>query len=142
MGTDASQVHRLAARLAKLPSAQRKFAGEAVMTSGIRGLALVKRNASGRPGPRVRTGDYRRSLNMRFYPEGEEGQPGSVSAFIGTAAPQARRLEEGFVGADSLGRVYNQPPYPHFRPMAETIRADWDAIMNEAIRKALKDRGL
>jgi hypothetical protein len=37
---------------------------------------------------------------------------------VGTNAPQGLRLENGFVGADSLGRVYNQPPYPHFSPAA------------------------
>lgn len=29
-------------------------------------------------------------------------------------APYARRIELGFTGTDSLGRNYNQPPYPYF----------------------------
>jgi hypothetical protein len=76
----------------------------------------VKANTSGRPGPRAWTGNYRRSINGRV----------SIGALIigtvGTNAPQGPRLENGFVGADSLGRVYNQPPYQHFAPAA--IRTD------------------
>jgi trans-2-enoyl-CoA reductase len=41
---------------------------------------------------------------------------GAPAAVVGTTAPQARRLEFGFVGADSLGRVYNDAPLPHFEP--------------------------
>jgi hypothetical protein len=33
--------------------------------------------------------------------------------------PQARRLELGFVGADSLGRVYDQRGRPHLGPAME-----------------------
>ena len=33
--------------------------------------------------------------------------------------PQARRIELGFQGKDSLGRVFNQPPFPYLRPAAE-----------------------
>ena len=32
---------------------------------------------------------------------------------------QARRIELGFQGKDSLGRVFNQPPYPYLRPAAD-----------------------
>ena len=76
----------------------------------------VMRNASGRPGPNVRTGDYRRSITVEFS-EGPEG----FTAVVGSNAPQAARLEFGFHGADSLGRVYNQPPFPHFGPAIQAI---------------------
>ena len=67
----------------------------------------VQAHASGRPGPNVVTGDYRRSWTMEAVPNGQ---------MVGTNKPQARRLEWGFYGADSLGRVYHQPPYPHVGP--------------------------
>lgn len=35
---------------------------------------------------------------------------------IGSNKKYARRIELGFVGADSLGRVYNQKPQPYLRP--------------------------
>lgn len=77
----------------------------------------VRAAASGRPGPRAITGNYRRSISL------EVGRSASGTvAIVGTNAPQARRLEFGFVGSDSLGRHYNQPPYPHFEPpLAQTI---------------------
>lgn len=33
-----------------------------------------------------------------------------------TDAQQAKGLEYGFVGVDSLGRHYRQPPFPHVAP--------------------------
>ncbi len=76
----------------------------------------VKANASGRPGPNVITGDYRRSWTHEVHVS-----DGVVSGTVGTNKPQARRLEYGFVGADSLGRVYDQPPYAHVGPAVATI---------------------
>lgn len=61
----------------------------------------------------VRTGDYRRSWNT---------QVNGMTAVVGTNKPQARRLEYGFVGADSLGRHYNQAPRPHVRPAVDEVR--------------------
>jgi hypothetical protein len=70
----------------------------------------VKANASGRPGPRAQTGDYRRSIS--FVLDLTDG----VFAEAGTNKPQGRRLEFGFGGTDSLGRHFDQPPFPHFGP--------------------------
>lgn len=76
----------------------------------------VMGRASGRPGPRVVTGDYRRSITVDFGK-----QSGAHTAVVGTNKPQGRRLEYGFVGTDSLGRTYNQPPFPHFNPAATEV---------------------
>lgn len=76
----------------------------------------VMGRASGRPGPRVVTGNYRRSITAEF---GRQG--GAHTAIVGTNAPQGRRLEYGFVGSDALGRHYNQPPFPHFNPAADEV---------------------
>lgn len=73
----------------------------------------IKANASGRPGPNVITGNYRRSWRTTHS---------GNSSTVHTSAPQARRLEYGFVGPDSLGRVYNQPPFPHVGPAIDTTR--------------------
>ena len=88
--------------------------------------AAVQRNASGRPGPNVITGNYRRSINRRT----EKRVGGSVGQ-VGTNAPQGRRLEHGFVGTDSLGRRYSQPPYPHFGPALDEVAPKYE----EAIAK-------
>ncbi|MET8956711.1 HK97 gp10 family phage protein [Streptomyces sp. NPDC004129] len=77
----------------------------------------IKANASGRPGPNVITGDYRRSWTHELFVTGDV-----VSAVVGTNKPQARRLEYGYIGPDSLGRIFDQPPYPHVGPAVETVR--------------------
>ncbi|WP_324787026.1 HK97 gp10 family phage protein [Streptomyces sp. H51] len=76
----------------------------------------VKANASGRPGPNVITGDYRRSWTHEVHVGA-----GAVSGTVGTNKPQGRRLEYGYIGPDSLGRIFDQPPYPHLGPAVHTI---------------------
>ncbi|MFD7769856.1 hypothetical protein [Streptomyces sp. NPDC059787] len=76
----------------------------------------VKANASGRPGPNVITGDYRRSWTHEVHVAA-----GVVSGTVGTNKPQGRRLEYGYVGPDVLGRIFDQPPYPHLGPAVNTI---------------------
>jgi hypothetical protein len=92
-----------AATAIKVPGVVRHF-GQLYQTR-------VRAAASGRPGPRAITGDYRRSITLEMTVIG-----GNVAAVIGTVAPQGRRLEYGYVGPDSLGRTFSQPPYPHFGP--------------------------
>ncbi len=59
-----------------------------------------------------KTGTYRRSFHM----ETVEKTPERCTVQVGTDSPYGKRLEYGFVGADKLGRVYNQSPRPHVRP--------------------------
>lgn len=82
-------------------------------------LDTIRSNASGRPGPNIVTGAYVNSwyIERRGFIEG---------MLVATRAPQAKRLEYGFAGVDSLGRNYNQPPFPHVRPAAQTV-AVWYA---------------
>ncbi|MER7707241.1 HK97 gp10 family phage protein [Kitasatospora sp. NPDC097605] len=77
----------------------------------------IRANASGRPGPNVITGAYRDSWTVAV----DAGAPGVVEGLVGTTAPQGRRLEFGFVGADKLGRRYNQPPFPHVAPALDSF---------------------
>ena len=86
-------------------------AGTVVARYGLLLETRIKARASGRPGPRALTGNYRRSWHSTVRRSGTQ-----VQAIVGTSAPQARRLEYGYVGADRLGRIYNQPPYPHVGP--------------------------
>jgi hypothetical protein len=77
------------------------------------------------PGPNVATGDYRRSWHMTTLPDG--------SVVVATNAPQARRLEYGFVGVDAAGRSYNTPAYPHVRPSVEPTKDFMAAQMKTAL---------
>lgn len=105
-----------------------------VRNHGMLLLAEVRSRASkprsGPPGPRLQTGDYVRSMNVRF---GRDG----LSATVSTNRPQARRLEYGFQGTDSRGRVFHQPPYPHFGPARDIVRPRLVAAVRAAVRKDL-----
>lgn len=46
---------------------------------------------------------------------------GVFSAMTGPTVIYARRIELGFKGPDSLGRVYNQQPDPYVKPAYETV---------------------
>ncbi|MBO4254192.1 hypothetical protein [Streptomyces griseorubiginosus] len=56
-------------------------------------------------------------------------------AVVFTDAPQSHRLEYGgFLGVDSLGRQYRQPPYPHIEPaFRQTEPAFLQALQREAL---------
>ena len=122
----------IAAVDARLPTRAREITrhhGQLLLTGVKRRSSLPR---TGPPGPRLITGDYNRSWNLRM-----QGNAFVAVASVGTDRPQARRLEYGFAGVDSIGRRYNQPPYPHARPAVFEIEpqfiaalalvVDWDA---------------
>ncbi len=81
----------------------------------------VRAHASGRPGPRVITGEYRSSIEAR--------QSGLLDWEVGTDLERGYRLEFGYVGVDSGGRMRNQRPYPHFRPAADEVESLFEEEM-------------
>ncbi|MFF3272774.1 hypothetical protein ACFYWU_17880 [Streptomyces chrestomyceticus] len=92
----------------------------------------VQHNASGRPGPCVITGTYRASWCADVQAAGPV-----VVAEVGTSAPQGRRLEFGFVGVDSLGRHYAQPPFPHLGPAVDQAGPVLVRELNDAVKRSL-----
>lgn len=76
----------------------------------------------------VLTGRYRASWRI----EREQDQ-----RVVTTDAPQAARLELGFVGVDSLGRHYNQPPFPHVRPAADLVEGAYFRDMTTVVVRGL-----
>lgn len=97
------------------------------------GIATIRRNASGRPGPRAITGDYRASWRTEHT-----ALPHGAHCTIGTDRPQGRRLEFGFWDMyDSLGRHFYQPPYPHVQPALPLIGTILRNQMGEAIDEVL-----
>lgn len=56
-----------------------------------------------------------------------------LSEKVGFRPPYARRIEFGFVGADSLGRVYNQAPKPYMRPAWDGKQAEIKAAIKEGV---------
>lgn len=86
--------------------------------------------AGGNPLSRPHTGNYIREINRKTV-----DLPGGAEGEVSTNAVQAARLEYGFVGADSLGRSFSQPPYPHWRPAADVAEEEFAAGVAAAIAK-------
>ncbi|WP_185832332.1 HK97 gp10 family phage protein [Streptomyces sp. WAC 04229] len=100
---------------------------------GTVGVARIRANASGRPGPNVITGRYRASWRAEI-----SGIPYGAECTIGTTAPQGRRLEFGFYDmTDSIGRHYFQPPFPHVQPALGHIEDTLHEQMRAAVGELL-----
>ena len=98
---------------------------------------LTQKNASNRPGPNAPTGDYRGSWRVEVNGRRASAGATEVSAAVGTDRAQANRLEYGFVGRDSLGREYDQSPYPHHGPAIDVIEPLFEAAMEKVAEKAI-----
>lgn len=123
---------QLADRLEHAAVKVRPAIEKAVRHTGEMGVARIRGNASGRPGPNVITGAYRNSWRPEM-----RGLPHGALCTIGTDLPYGRRLEFGFTGTDSLGRSYNQPPFPHVQPALGFIGQILLAQMRLAVSEVL-----
>jgi hypothetical protein len=126
-----------ASMLAKVPNA----AAAASHALALSFIAEAKRNATGpaRPGgwdkgtrpasraggPGVVTGFMRNSIAAQ-----QSGPLGDFSwiTTVYPGGPYYRRLELGFTGTDSIGRRYNQPPYPFMGPALLTTAATANTV--------------
>jgi hypothetical protein len=92
--------------------------------------AMIRFNASGRPGPNIITGDYFDS----WEPPKPFAVPDGGGAVVGTTKPQGRRLEYGFYDmTDSIGRHYFQPPFPHVQPAVDELASDYEQAFRDAL---------
>lgn len=95
-------------------------------------LAMVQR--AGQARTRVQSGTLRRSWRI----EGPVELDGVASGKVGPTMIYARRIELGFVGPDSLGRVFNQAARPYVKPAVlesiPQIRERWTRGLGKAIR--------
>ena len=111
---------------------------DAVIAEGTEVLTDVKRRAA-RPrtapsvageGPRLQTGDYNRSINMRPV---KVDAAGRVTASIGTDKVQGYRLEKGF---DAPGQ--RTLPHPHFGPALDASEDRFPARLERVIRNTIR----
>jgi hypothetical protein len=79
---------------------------------------------AGRPAPIVRTFQFHDAWTIA---------EGGWHAVMGNGSDYANRLEFGFVGTDSLGRHYAQPPYPSLGPAVDHVRPDFYDNVREAL---------
>ena len=105
--SDTSQVRGLLGRLRAYPSTFEQMKNDTLKEHAELLLTKVKEKASGPPGPNVITGSYVNAFYL--WADGVKWE-------VRNPSPQARRLEYGFFGDDSLGRTYHQAPRPHMRP--------------------------
>ena len=78
----------------------------------------------------VDTGQYRNSIKAD-----PPTNPFDPISYVGSQLPQTRRLEFGFAQADKLGRKYNQPPRPHWRPTFDLNKATYLNIMAKVLEE-------
>lgn len=98
-------------------------------------LAMIKFNASGRPGPNIITGDYFDSWESVPF-----AVPDGGGADIHTDRPQGRRLEYGFMNRyDSIGRFYRQPPFPHVEPAVNDLSPEYERAFHQALDRIFGD---
>lgn len=71
-------------------------------------------------GPAVVTGRLRNSIQVLHA--AKVGRYGFEMS-VGPTVVYSRRVELGFYGADSRGRIYNQPPYPYLEPAFRFVMA-------------------
>lgn len=95
--------------------------------AGIANDAALVVEAAAKQRTPVQGGTLRRS-----YETEPGGSLGDVYARVGPTMVYARRVELGFHGADSLGRVYDQQPRPYLKPAIEQVR---DPVMAMARRR-------
>lgn len=90
------------------------------------------------------------------YQEGVQGGPHKITGtfqqathlvavwawgfVVGNNTARAKRLEYGFVGKDSLGREYHQPPYPSMRPALWYWKNTWRRMMTRAVARSVFKR--
>lgn len=115
--------------------------GETSRQGAITLQGMVREAASGPPGPNIRTGRYWQSIQVRRSSR-LKGLSLQTTWSVVTEHPAARRLENGYVGRDAMGRVYAQPPLPHWRPATARFRAQWPTQVRQDTRRFLKDNDL
>lgn len=124
----------------KLESLGAETAGPILENAVRSGAQLVQNDARIR-GPYANpkpdnelTGTLRRSIHI----EVETTAPGRAEATIGTDLVYAARVEFGFEGADSLGRVYHQPPKPYLRPALDENEPAIQREIGEALKQLIE----
>lgn len=121
----------------------RNAARQGLAEGALRGAELVRDEAK-RIVP-VDTGLLRDSIHTEHSKDFPTRQEHVVTPVYpaenkyGFEPPYARRIEYGFVGYDSMGRFYNQPPKPYMRPAYETKREEAKEAVEQAIRSAVAE---
>jgi len=129
--------------------------GTAILNSLVAGALNIQNYAKQHAA--YKTGTLRRSIHIGgfshlaagFNPSegygdigGVISRPGYAQVSVGTNLVYARRIEYGFIGADKLGRVFNQRPRPYLRPAFDTqqdaVRQDIERALAILLKEAVR----
>jgi len=97
-----------------------------IVTTRLRGSISSNWHGSGMA--RGKTGGVAKADDGIGQPEKE------LTGVVGTNVEYGRRVEMGFVGADALGRIYNQSPKPYLRPALEKNRSAILGLFRDLIK--------
>lgn len=139
----------------KLRALGQAVTGRTAERAVVAGALIIQNEAKRRAA--YRTGTLRRSIHIGGHtdlasdyqkpPDVPELPPPDVGAhdvevYVGTNLEYARRIEYGFQGADSLGRVYNQAAQPYLRPALDengaAVRQEIAEALGDLIRAAVR----
>lgn len=80
------------------------------------------------------------ALRDSYHAEHGESGPDYAEILVGSSGvPYAWRVEFGFSGADSLGRVYNQAAKPAFRPAIDEHQAEIVSAVVDTAREQVAE---
>jgi len=125
-----SGLSALTRKLSNFPRNFEKAHDDLLDETGLDLVKTTKEHASGRPGPNIVTGQYASA----FYTVRHKW-----SVEIRNDSPQSKRLEHGYYGTDSLGRVYHQPPFPHIAPARAEVMVRYRENLRELPGKVWRE---
>lgn len=131
---DTSEIKVLIEKMRRFKKATLREAEKETDRTAARYREGVIRRSSGRPGPRRITGGYHdtiRIVKSRGW--------FSFKTSVVSDHPASARLENGFDDTDSSGRVYHQPPFPHWRPTTEEMAPQYQRASSDIPEKAWED---
>jgi Bacteriophage HK97-gp10, putative tail-component len=123
-----------------------KAAAESGLKAGVLDAAARFEGAAKANAP-VLTGRLRDGIHTETVTDTPQTQVLAVTPTVeaankyGFEPPYARRIEYGFVGADSLGRNYHQAAQPYMRPAFDTEQSGAAGDINNGITDALEEVG-
>ena len=123
--------------LKKLSSMQQGFAADSEQALEAVHLAAMAyaANVQSSPSTPVDTGQYRDDIQA----DNPRIDDGAAHCYAGSHMPQMFRLEFGFIGVDSLGRVYSQAPRPHWRPAYDLNSDEYAGIIAQIMYNKVEE---
>lgn len=119
--------------LASLKNAEARALGavaEGFRDAGPKCVQIVRSKLGSAPAPNVETGEHFRAWRADY----DLAPPKTIAMQIANDEPQALRLEKGWSGPDSLGRVYFQPARPHLGPSIPEFVETLESSINTKLR--------